>query len=286
MLNPRGGIECDFTVTRLADDAFFIVTGSAFGEHDLSWIRQHTPTDGSVIVDDVTSNYACFGLWGPRARAIVQRITRADVSNEAFRYLRARSLTIGDVPVRALRVTYVGELGWEFYCPMEYGQRLWDTLWESGQEDGIVAAGYRAIDTLRLEKGYRYWSSDISPDYTPFEAGTGFAVKLDKGDFIGRDALLKQKQIGVTRKLCCLTLADDTAIATGNEPIRAGEQIVGWVTSGGYGYTVGQSIAYGYLPVDFAALGTALDIEITGERIAAEVVPEPLWDAKGSRIRA
>ncbi len=195
-------------------------------------------------------------------------------------------MTVGDVPVLALRVTYVGELGWEFYCPMEYGQRLWDTLWEAGQPDGLVAGGYRAIDTLRLEKGYRYWSADMGPDYTPYEAGLGFAVRLDKGDFIGREALQRQKAEGLRRKLCCLTLADPAAIAIGNEPVRAGEQVLGWVTSGGYGYSVQKSIAYAYLPMAHSAPGSALDVEILGERIPALVTREPLWDPKGIRIKA
>ncbi|MGE5265037.1 MAG: GcvT family protein, partial [Acidobacteriota bacterium] len=160
MLNPRGGIECDFTVTRLGEDRFRIVTGTAFGEHDRSWIRLNLPDDAPVVVEDVTSQYACLGLWGPRARDILQRLTKADISNAVFPYMTAQNIAIGDVPVLAVRVTYVGELGWEFYCPMEYGQRLWDVLWQAGQADGIVAAGYRAIDSLRLEKGYRYWSAD------------------------------------------------------------------------------------------------------------------------------
>jgi 4-methylaminobutanoate oxidase (formaldehyde-forming) len=286
MLNPRGGIECDFTVTRLEPDRFLIVTGTAFGQHDLSWIRLNAPEDGSVLVEDVTSTRACFGLWGPRARTILQRVTRSDVSNAAFPYMTAQRLTAGDVPVLALRVTYVGELGWEFYCGMEYGRRLWDTLWEAGQPDGLVAGGYRAIDTLRLEKGYRYWSADIGPDYTPFEAGLGFAVRLNKGDFIGREALVRQQAEGLQRQLCCLVLADPAAIAGGNEPIRAGDDVISWVTSGGYGYSVGRSIAYGYLPMAYTAPGTALDVEITGERIEAVVSPEPLWDPKGERIKA
>lgn len=294
MLNPRGGIECDFTVTRLGEDRFRIVTGTAFGEHDRSWIRLNLPDDGSVVVEDVTSQYACLGLWGPRARDILQRLTKADVSNAAFPYMTAQSIAIGDVPVLAVRVTYVGELGWEFYCPMDYGQRLWDVLWQAGQADGLVAAGYRAIDSLRLEKGYRYWGADISPDYTPFEAGLGFAVKLDKGNgsitplrgFIGRDALVKQKAEGIRRKLCCITLADPSTIALGNEPVRCDDQVVGWVTSGGYGYSVQKNIAYAYLPLEHAAVGTVLDVEIFGERIAAMVEREPLWDPKGERIKA
>ena len=203
MLNPRGGIECDFTVTRLEIDRFLIVTGTAFGEHDRSWITLDLPEDGSVTRRRCHLSRAVFGLWGPKARAILERITKTNVSNAAFPYLTAQSLTIGDVPALALRVTYVGELGWEFYCPMEYGQRLWDTIWEAGQPEGLLAGGYRAIDSLRLEKGYRYWSADIGPDYTPYEAGLGFAVKLDKGEFIGRDALLRQKAEGLRRKLCC-----------------------------------------------------------------------------------
>jgi len=286
MLNPRGGIEADFTVTRLAADRFLIVTGTAFGQHDMSWIQLNMPEDGSVMVEDVTSSRACFGLWGPRARAILQQVTRSDVSNGAFPYLTARAMTVGDVPALALRVTYVGELGWEFYCPMEYGQRLWDTLWEAGQPEGLVAGGYRAIDTLRLEKGYRYWSADIGPDYTPYEAGLGFAVKLDKGDFMGRAALIRQKEAGLRRKLCCLSLADKTTVPIGNEPVRSDDQVVSWITSGGYGYSVGKSIAYAYLPVEYAAVGTSLDVDILGERIEATVEREPLWDPRGERIKA
>jgi 4-methylaminobutanoate oxidase (formaldehyde-forming) len=188
MLNPRGGIECDFTVTRLAADRFRIVTGTAFGQHDLAWIRQHAP-DG-VAVDDVTSAYACLGLWGPNARAILQPLTTTTLD---FPYMRSRELSVGRVPCLALRVTYVGELGWELYCPAEFGLALWDTIWASGREHGLVAGGYKAIDSLRLEKGYRVWGADISPDETPFEAGLGFAVKLDKKDFIGRDALLERR---------------------------------------------------------------------------------------------
>jgi glycine cleavage system aminomethyltransferase T/glycine/D-amino acid oxidase-like deaminating enzyme len=286
MLNPRGGIECDFTVTRLAQDHFQIITGTAFGAHDLQHIQTHAPDDGSVWIDDVTSQYACFGLWGPRARDILQRVTKADVSNDAFPYMTAKRLEIGDCPVLALRVTYVGELGWEFYTPMEFGRALWDTLWDAGQDFGMVAGGYRAIDTLRLEKGYRYWSAEIGPDYTPYEAGLGFCVKLHKGDFIGRDALVKQKAEGITRKLCCLTLNDPTAIPIGNEPVRYADRVVGWAQPGAYGFSVQKSIAYAYLPIELAVIGTALDVELLGERIGAVVAHDPQWDPKGERVKA
>jgi glycine cleavage system aminomethyltransferase T len=219
-LNKRGGIECDFTVTRTAEDRFLIVTGTAFGQHDLSWLQLNMPEDGTVIIDDVSSSYACLGLWGPKARLILEKVTQDDVSNEGFPYMTARKMMVGDVPVLAMRVTYVGELGWEFYCPTEYGLRLWDTLWAAGLPEGMVAAGYKAIDSLRLEKAYRYWSAEVTPDYTPYQAGTGFAVKLDKGDFLGREALIKQKADGITKKLCCLTLSDTRTIALGKEPIR------------------------------------------------------------------
>lgn len=287
-LNPRGGIECDFTVTRLAEDRFFIITGTAVGQHDLSWLRLNVPEDGSVYIEDVTSAFACLGLWGPKARTILQSITREDVSNQGFPYMTVKDIAIGDVPVLAMRVTYVGELGWEFYCPMEYGMRLFDTLWEAGRPEGLVAGGYRAIDTLRLEKGYRYWGGEITPDYTPLEAGLGFAVKLDQGDFIGRGALLEQKNEGIRQKLCCMTLVDNRVIALGNEPIRTGDgrKIIGWIASGGYGYSVGKSITYGYLPVEYAQVGMELEVEIFGERVGAVVEREPLWDPSGERIKA
>ncbi len=285
-LNKRGGIECDFTVTCLDEERFFIVTGTAFGQHDLSWLSLNMPEDGSVTIEDVSSSYACIGLWGPKARVILEKVTTADVSNQAFPYMTAQRITVGDVPVLASRVTYVGELGWEFYCPMEYGLRLWDTLWEAGQPEGMVAAGYKAIDSLRLEKGYRYWSGEISPDYSPYEAGLGFAVKLDKGDFIGREALVKQKEGKLKQKLCCIAISDDRTIALGKEPIRSDGNIIGWVAAGGYGYSVGMSLAYAYLPVECAKPGTPLSVEFFGTQVDAEVVKSPLWDPKGERIKA
>ena len=278
MLNPRGGIECDFTVTRTAEDRFLIVTGTAFGRHDLAWIRQHA--DGGVAVDDVTSAYACFGLWGPEAREILQPLTETPLD---FGYMRARELAVGSVPCLALRVTYVGELGWELYCPMEYGLALWNAIWESGRAHGLVAGGYKAIDALRLEKGYRVWSSDISPDDTPYEAGLGFAVKLDKGDFVGRDALLAATE--PERRLCCLVLADPRAVALGSEPVRVDGRPAGRVTSGGYGYTVQRSIAYAYLPAEYARPGQQVDVEIFGDRVGGEVTAEPLYDPTGERVR-
>jgi 4-methylaminobutanoate oxidase (formaldehyde-forming) len=279
MLNPRGGIECDFTVTRLAEHRFRIVTGTAFGQHDLAWIRQHAPA--GIAVDDVTAAYACLGLWGPQAREILQPLTTTALD---FPYMRSRELAVGPVPCLALRVTYVGELGWELYCPTEFGLRLWDTIWEAGRERGLVAGGYKAIDSLRLEKGYRVWGADISSEDTPYEAGLGFAVKLDKGDFAGREALLRAPE--PERRLCCLVLDDARSVALGSEPVRVGGEPVGRVTSGGYGYTVERSIAYAYLPAELAEPGQPVEVEIFGEAVAGEVAAEPLFDPQGDRVRS
>jgi glycine cleavage system T protein len=284
MLNSRGGIECDFTVTRLAEERFRIVTGTAFGQHDGAWIRSHAPDDGSVQIEDATSTYACLGLWGPASREILEPLVEADLSNEGFPYMRARDIAVGPVPCTALRVTYVGELGWELYCPMEFGLRLWDTIWEAGRDHGIVAGGYKAIDSLRLEKGYRVWGADITPDETPWEAGLGFAVKLDKGDFVGREALVTAKE-NVARKLACLVLAKPKSVALGSEPVQIDGETVGRVTSGGYGYTVERSIAYAYVPAAKAEAGQPVEVEIFGEWIGGEVADEPLWDPAGERIR-
>ena len=281
MLNPRGGIECDFTVTRLAEDRFRIVTGTAFGQHDLAWIRAHAPEDGSVTVEDVTSKYACLGIWGPAARDILGSVATDDMS---FPYMRARELAVGPVPCLALRVTYVGELGWELYCATEFGLRLWDVLSEAGRGHGLVAGGYKAIDSLRLEKGYRVWSSDITPDETPYEAGLGFAVKLDKGPFLGREGLLQRSE--PTRRLVCLVLDDARSVALGSEPVRVDGELAGRVTSGGYGYTVERSIAYAYVPAAEAAPGRPVEVEIFGEWVGGEVAVEPLFDPAGERIRA
>ncbi len=285
MLNRRGGIECDFTVTRVEEELFSIVTGTAFGNHDLSWIRRHAPHDGSVRCADVTARWACFALWGPHARDILAPLTADPLD---FPYMSMRELAVGDVPVRALRVTFVGELGWELYCPTEYGAGLWRTLWQAGQEHGLLAGGYRAIDSLRLEKGYRVWAADITPDETPFEAGLGFCVRKD-GGFIGAAALGVGAASGQTppapeKRLRCLVLDDPRSVALGNEPVRVDGEIVGRVTSGGYGYTVERSIAYAYLPAD-VPLETAVEVDIFGQWVAGVVAREPLFDPRGERVR-
>jgi 4-methylaminobutanoate oxidase (formaldehyde-forming) len=221
-------------------------------------------------VNDVTSAYACLCLWGPKAREVV---------SFDHPYMTAREVTVGDVPCLASRVTYVGELGWELYCPAEYGTALWDALCV----DDVTLGGYRAIESLRLEKGYRAWATDLTAETTPLEAGLGFAVKLDKGEFIGREALERTEP---RQKLACVVLADPRAVALGSEPVRHGDEIVGRVTSGGYGYTVGASIAYAYVPVTLAEPGTEVAIDIFGDWVAGEVRADPLYDPHGERIRA
>jgi glycine cleavage system aminomethyltransferase T/glycine/D-amino acid oxidase-like deaminating enzyme len=291
MLNRRGGIECDFTVTRVEEELFSIVTGTAFGNHDLSWIRRHAPRDGSVRCADMTARWACFALWGPRARDILAPLTDDPLD---FSYMHMRELAVGDVPVRALRVTFVGELGWELYCPTEYGVGLWRTLWQAGREHGLVAGGYRAIDSLRLEKGYRVWAADITPDETPDEAGLGFCVRND-GGFIGADALgvgalgvsaseEPSTTGGIRRRLRCLVLEDPRSVALGNEPVRIDGDVLGRVTSGGYGYTVERSIAFAYVPAA-VEIGTKVEVDIFGEWVPGALAREPLFDPKGERIR-
>ena len=285
-LNQRGGIESDYTVTRLADDLFSIVTGTAFGSHDMSWLRrQARRRDAQVRIADVTGASCCYALWGPRARDILQSLTPADLTDDAFPFLTARDLTVADVPARALRVTFVGELGWELYAPSEYGATLWQTLWDAGRAHGLVAAGYRAIESMRLEKGYRVWGTDLTAETTPYEAGLGFAVKLEKpGGFCGRDALVAARQEGQTRRLRAIRLADPTRVVLGSEPVRIDGEILGRVTSGGYGYTVEASIAYAYVPID-AKPGTLVEIDLFGDWVGGEVVAEPLFDPRGARVR-
>ena len=287
LLNERGGIQCDVTVTRVEDDRFLVVSGTAAGVHDLRWIRDAARATVGATIEEITSGHVCYGLWGPNARTILASVTDDDLSAEAFPYLHAREIAVGAVPVLALRVTNVGELGWELYAPAEYGLSLWDTLWEAGEPQDLVAAGYRAADALRLEKGYRAWPADVSPEDSPLEAGLGFAVKLDKGvRFMGQQALTMQSSNGVSRRLRCLVMGAGVVPIIGSEPVILDGRVIGRVRSGGYGYTTGCSIAYAYLPQPEGAIGAEVTIDVLGEPVAATVVREPLHDPSGSRIRA
>jgi glycine cleavage system aminomethyltransferase T len=244
--------------------------------HDLAWMRAHLPEGSSVQITDVTSSHCCIGLWGPKSPDLLQSVCEADLSRAAFPPYTAQFIFIKDIPTLALRISYVGELGWEIYAPTEFGLHLWDTLWTSGRRFGAIAAGGGAFDSLRLEKGYRLWGADIHSEYNPYEAGLGFVVRLDKGDFLGRSALERCKREGIMRRLCCLTLDDPNAVVMGKEPILDGDQVLGHATSANYGYTVGQSIVYGYLPADHASEGTKVEVLFFGKRHPATVRREPL----------
>lgn len=286
MLTESGGIKCDLTVVRTAEESFLIVTGGGLGMHDQAWVRSHLPSDGSTRVTDVTGALSCISVWGPRARKLVQQVSEDDFSNGGFPYLAAIRVAIGDVPLLAVRISYVGELGWELYVPSENALRVWDALWETGQPLGLIAMGLGALDSLRLEKGYRLWGAEIHTEYNPYEAGMGFAVKRNKGDFLGRDALVEVTKQGVSRKLCCLTLEDSGLVVMGGEPLLIGDRVVGYVTSADYGYSVQKSIVYGYLPTDYANEGTTVDVLYYGERYPATVVREPLYDPAGEKLKS
>jgi len=284
LCDAAGGIQADLTISRLSKERFLILTGAGTGPADLAWLRLHAPTDGSVIIEDLTSRFTGIALWGPQARAVLRAVTEEDLSNEAFPYFSARSLSIGTIPALAARLSYAGELGWEIYCPSEYGLNLWDTLWGVGEEHGIFALGAGAFNSLRVEKGYRAVGSDLTTEYNPYEAGLGWAVRLKKGGFLGRDALLEAKA-NVQRKLCCLTAADPTAMALGKEPLLYNGQVVGYLTSVDYGYSVGKLVGYAYLPLEQSAAGTRLEVQYFDRRFPVVVDNDPQYDPEMKRLR-
>jgi len=285
-LTRTGGIRLDLTITRKDQELFRVVTGGGSGQHDVAWLRGQLRDGERLTITERTGSLFALGLWGPKARETLAAVTDEDVSNDAFPYMTARYLNLGEVgPVWAQRISYAGELGWELYGQFAMGDRAWELLWEAGREHGLIAAGLGCFDTLRLEKGYRLWGQDIDTERDPFSAGLGFAVKMDK-DFQGRDALERLLERGPTHKLACTALDDPARVVMGNEPIRADGVVVGYVTSAGYGYTVGRCIAYGYLPVELAVPGTAVEIEYLDERLPATVAEDPQWDPKGERLRA
>ncbi|AFO92014.1 FAD-dependent oxidoreductase [Phaeobacter inhibens] len=290
MLNDKGGIECDLTVGRVAQDEFYIVTGTGYVTHDFDWIRRNIPEGMNCQLFDITSSNAVLSLMGPKARDILAAVTRDDVSNDGFQFGTIRTIGIAGCPVQALRVTYVGELGWELHLPVEYAQTVYAALMGVGQPLGLVDAGYRAIESLRLEKGYRAWGSDIGPDHTPFEAGLGWAVKLRKKiAFKGRAAAEARKAGGVKKMLACFT-TDPGVVLMGRETIYRNGKRVGWLTSGGYGYTVGQSIGYGYIrnpdgvDPDYVLSGD-YELEVATQRVPCNVQLGPLYDPSMSRVK-
>ncbi len=284
LCNERGGIEADLTITRLAQDRFYIVTGSGFAVHDRHWIESHLPRDGSAAIRDVTSSRAVINICGPKSREVLQRVSDDEFGSNAFPFSSAREITIGSAPVLAVRIGYVGELGWELHIPTEFAAHVYERLWEAGQDLGIVNAGYRAIDTLRLEKGYLYWSSDITPDYNPYEAGLGSRVALKKGDFIGRAALAKIKTEGVTRKLCIFTVESPLTVFGGEAILHRGK-VVSVTSSANFGHTIAKPIVYGYLPIQIAS-DQGFSVEAFGEEAPAIRHDGPLYDPQMLRLKA
>ena len=282
MLDVNGGVRSDITVARLGEERFQLGLN---GPRDLAWMREHLPVDGTVQVRDVSGGPCCVGVWGPAARELVQSLSPDDLSNGAFGFFKAKEIYVGEVPVVAMRVSYVGELGWELYAPSDMGLRLWDLLSEAGRPLGVVPAGRGAFSGLRLEKGYRMWGTDLTAEHDPYEAGLGFAVKPEKGDFVGREALLRRKEEGPRRKLTCLLLDDPGVVVMGSEPVYRGGSVVGYVTSAGYGYSIGRSIAYAWLPPELSEEGEKVEVGYFGERYGATVAEEPLFDPAMKRMR-
>jgi dimethylglycine oxidase len=282
LLGHDGGIRSDVTVARLGEQEFQVGVN---GPLDLGWLARHQPADGSVHVGDITGGTCCAGLWGPAARALLQPLTSLDLSGERFGYFRARRGYVGDVPVTALRLSYVGELGWELYTSADAGARLWDTLWRAGQAHGVIAAGRGAFNSLRLEKGYRAWGVDMTAEHDPYEAGLGFAVRMAKGEFLGRDGLAARAAGGPRRKLACLVIDDPAQVVMGSEPVYVAGAPAGYVTSAAYGYTTGANIAYGWLPAPAAVPGTRVEIDYFGAAVPATMRKEPLFDPGMTRLR-
>lgn len=291
MLNDKGGIECDLTVARIAEDEFYIVTGTGFATHDFDWISRNIPEGLNCQLFDITSSNAVLSLMGPRARDILEVVTKDDVSHEGFPFGTIKTISIAACPVMALRVTYVGELGWELHLPVEYATAVYAALMDAGKAHGLQNAGYRAIESLRLEKGYRAWGSDIGPDHTPFESGLSWAVKLRKNTpFKGRKAAMAQKSAGIKKLMACFTTPPDV-ILQGRETIYRNGERVGWLTSGGFGYTVGKSIGYGYVrnphgvDADYVMSGQ-YELEVAAKRVACAVHLSPLYDPKMERVKS
>jgi glycine cleavage system aminomethyltransferase T/glycine/D-amino acid oxidase-like deaminating enzyme len=281
-LDEAGGVRGDLTVARLAEQLFQV---GANGPLDYDYFHRQAPGDGTVQVRDITGGTCCIGLWGPRARDLVQPLTSDDFSNDGLKYFRAKQARIGGVPVTAMRLSYVGELGWELYTSAEVGQRLWDVLWAAGQDLGVIAAGRAAFNSLRLEKGYRAWGHDMTTEHNPYEAGLGFAVRPRKGAFVGRQAIAGISDDTISRRLSCLTIDDGRSVVLGHEPVFLDGRSAGYVTSAAFGHTVGRPIAYAWLPAS-ATAGTSVEIQYFGTRIPATVAAEPLVDPEMTRIRS
>jgi len=291
MLNERGGIEADITVTKMAEDKFFIVTAGATTVRDFDWIKRHTPEDAHAVLTDVTWSYSMLGVMGPNARKLLEKITDADLSNEAFPFATARDIHIGYAGAFAIRMSFVGELGWELYIPTPFAQDIFDAIMEAGEEFSVKPCGLHAVDSLRMEKGYRHWSGDITPDDTPYEAGLGFAVSLKKDDFIGKAALLKQKEEGIKRKLVIFTIDDPEPLIYHDEPVYCNGKIVGENTHGSYSHVSGRAIGMFYVGnedgiSDEWIMGNTYEIEVEDKLYPITIHLKAPYDPQGKSIKA
>ena len=284
LCNGAGGVECDLTVTRVAEDRYYLVSAAAAETHDLAWLAEHAPASG-VDIANVTSAVGVLTLAGPASRSLLERVADGDCSAAGLPYFRTVETRVGAAPARIVRISYVGELGYEIHHSIEYLRYLYDVLRDAGEDLGLVDFGYRALESMRLEKCNRLWGSDLSPDVTPFEAGLGRLVCLQGRSFVGRDALVAQAEAGPARTLCCLEVESDDADAHRHEPVRHGTRVIGHVSSGGYGHRVRRSLALAYLPVDHAATGTRLEVDLLGSARCATVVDQPVYDPAGERPR-
>jgi dimethylglycine dehydrogenase len=285
MCTSGGGIQCDVTLTRLAEDRFYVVSAAAAEHHDLAWLLRHLPDDSSVRIENVTSHWGVLTVAGPRSRDLLSQVTSSDCANDAFPFFTCKRIDVGMAPARALRVSYSGELGYELHHPLEYQRHVYDQLFEAGEQFGLVDYGYRALEALRLEKGYRLWGVDLSTAYTPLEAGMERFVALDKRDFIGRAALVRQKKAGVQTKLASMIIEADGLDPHGYEPVRAAGEIVGHLASGGFAYTLGVSVGAAYLPQEHTRPGSELQIKLLGSWFPAVVAEQPLYDPGDTRLR-
>lgn len=290
-LNERGGIEADLTVTRLTEDSYLVVTAAATQVRDFVWLQRHIPDGAHAVLTDVTSGHAVLGVMGPRARDLLTRVTDADLSNDAFPFGTSQEIDLAYAKVRASRISYVGELGWELYIPTEFTLGVYDAIVAAGDALGLKHVGMHAMNSLRMEKGYRHWGDDITEEDTPLEAGLGFAVAFDKdADFIGRDALLRQKETGLKRRLVQFSLEDPEPLLYHDEPIWRDGKIVGRITSGMFGYTIGCAIGMGHVEhedgvnANFVNAGS-YEIEVACERVPARASLRPFYDPKSERVR-
>jgi glycine cleavage system aminomethyltransferase T len=292
LLNEHGGIRSDITVARIEEQLFQLgVNGPVDSAYFAREARRQAAISPSkwAYVKDITGSTCCIGLWGPRARDVLTKVTTANFSNKGLGYFRCKRASVAGVPVLAIRLSYVGELGWELYASADTGLKLWDALWKTGEEYGIIASGRQAFNSLRLEKGYRSWGTDMTTEHNPFEAGVGFAVKKDKVGFVGHHALEGRSEATAQRRLRCLTVSSEDAAKTGlqplgKEPVLHNGKPVGYVTSAAYGYTINKPIAYAWLSASIEE-NEQVEIEYFGNKIAAKVTPEPLFDPAMTRLR-